>query len=171
MRRTSLIQRSKTAVAIALVLSMQSACLAEDNAVDAFRNWAGFFGGGVWRTKVEGSQHEHRYQKLNGGRFQSAVTIDNNRRAHLIGGVDPNSRRFRLWQFGADGSVTVIEVRQLETDSWMLNGRGAGPNGRSRYRSRVTRTGPDSTREEMLEYQVNGEAQPTSMRIWKRTDD
>ena len=84
--------------------------------------------------------------------------------------MDPESDTCRLWQFGSDGSVTVFELTQLNKDTWLLTGSGSGPKGNSRYRSRVTRTGPDSTKEEMLEYVLDGKPKPTTVRTWKRTE-
>ena len=97
--------------------------------------------------------------------------MDADTRADIMIGFDPASGKCQFWQFGSDGCVTIFEVTQVNKDVWMLKGVGRGPNGETRYRSKVTRTGPDSTREEMLEYVLNGTAQATTVRIWNRTRD
>ena len=144
---------------------------AAGNSLEAFHNWADFFHGGVWRAKVNGQEHEHRYERIYNGRLQIGETVDAGVRARIVIGIAPASGNCRLWQFGSDGCVTIFDLKQVDRDTWLLTGTGHGPKGKTRYRSKVTRTGPNSTREEMLEYVLNGTKQPTTVRNWQRAKE
>ena len=136
-----------------------------------FHNWSKFFQGGVWRTTINEQEHVHRYEMVSDGRFQFGETLDAGVRARIVIGVDPATGNCRIWQFGSDGCVTAFDLKQIDRDSWMLKGIGQGPKGNTSYRSKVTCTGPNSTREEMLEYVLNGVKQPTTVRTWNRTKE
>ena len=144
---------------------------AADNSDRTFQNWAKFFHGGVWRTTAGGRQHEHRYEKIYDDRLQVGETIDAGVRARLVIAVDPSDGNCRFWQFRSDGCVTIFKLQEVDGDTWDLTGTGNGPKGETKYRSRVTRTGPNSTKEELLEYVLNGVEQPTTVRNWRRSQE
>ena len=144
---------------------------AAENAEATFQNWAEFLQGGVWRTTVNGQKHEHRYETIYDGRLQIGETLDAGLRARIVVGVDSKIGTCCLWQFGSDGCVTTFKLNEIDHNTWVLTGSGNGPKGETRYRSRVTRTGPNSTKEEMLEYVLNGAKQPATDRTWRRTKE
>ena len=137
----------------------------------AFKSWSNFFHGGVWRTTIDEQHHEHRYEKIYDGQLQVGETVDAGLRSKIVVGLDPANEECRLWQFGSDGGVTVFSIKEMDPNTWVLTGKGNGPQGETRYRSKVTRIGPNSTKEEMLEYVLNGTKQPTTVRTWRRTKE
>ena len=171
MTRRIAVQFAQVLTVISLVVLPNLNMHAADNPEAALKNWADFLHGGVWRTTVNDQKHEHRYETVYDGRLQIGETVDAGVRAKLVVGIDPQSGNCRFWQFGSDGCVTIFDLKEMDHDTWILTGSGNGPKGKTRYRSRITRTGPNSTQEEMLEYVLNGTKQPTTVRIWNRTKE
>lgn len=171
MKRSNTVLLSHAVAFCSLLAFSVSNSHAAEASQAAFKSWSNFFHGGVWRTTVNEQHHEHRYEKIYNGQLQVGETVDGGLRSRIVVGLDPANEECRLWQFGSDGCVTVFSIKEIDPNTWVLTGKGSGPQGETRYRSKVTRIGPNSTNEEVLEYVVNGTKHPKTVRAWRRTKE
>ena len=157
-------------IALALfAVSMVAAGTANaGTAEDVFESWSSVFSGGTWTTIVDSQPHEHSYRKVLGGRFLEIETKDGSRSSKVVLGIDPRTKKCTFWQFDNQGGVTRIHLTEMGDNSWLLEGTGSGPDGKSRYKSKVTLIDRNHTQEEMIEHIVNGESQPKQTRHWTR---
>ena len=156
-------------ISLALVVSTIAAGTANaGTAEEVFDSWTSAFTGGTWTTTIDGQPHKHAYRKVLGGKFLELETKDGRRSSRVMLGIDPKTKKCTFWQFDDQGSVTKIELTTASGNVWLLEGTGSGPDGKSRYRSKVTLIDKNHTREEMIEHLVNGKAQPTQTRHWTR---
>ena len=166
MRRDTILLSSLTSMLV--VGSMAMAGESETPGRKVLKAWGDFFSGGTWTTNSLGTQHQHKYRTVLNGNLIEGALLDGKVSSKLIVGVDPQTKKCKMWHFLSDDTVIQYRVTQQAKGKWLLEGKGNGPKGSSSYRSRVTRLDKNSTKEEMLEHVHNGEKQPLGTRVWKR---
>lgn len=134
----------------------------------AFKEWGDFLVGGVWvTTGTDGNAGQERFEWVLGESFLMLEWKYGKAGTLSFAGIDPKTGKLACWEFDDEGRVWKGTVT-IDKDEWTWSSEGDGVNGRSAWKSRSKRVGPDEGRSEILEDVIDGKKQPTKTITGKR---
>jgi hypothetical protein len=134
----------------------------------AFREWGDWMAGGVWVfTDSEGSTSEERWEWILDKAFLMGNWKIGKDMGLSLAGMEPATGKLACWEFDDKGRVWKGTVT-ADKDTWTWSSEGQGKNGRSMWKSRATKVGPDEGRSELLEQVEDGKKLPARTATSKR---
>jgi len=155
-------------VALVVFTGATSNAFAQSKATDTFSSFTKLAMGGTWTATVGDAKLEHSYSWAAGEKFAQLKTKGGISPSVAIFGVDLEADSCNWWFFSDDGGHSKLLLTQESDGVWILQGQGMGVDGKTKYKSRVTRIDDDTINEDIVELVGNGVKQPNTTITWKR---
>jgi hypothetical protein len=134
----------------------------------AFRELGDWEAGGVWEsTGSDGSTSEERWEWVLNKSFLTNNWKIGKDTGLSIAGTDPATGKLACWEFDDQGRVWKGTIT-ADKDALSWSSEGQGKKGRSTWKSRTTKVGPDEWRSELLEQIEDGKKLPGKTTVGKR---
>ena len=149
---------------LGLMVVCQSVARGEVNAVEAFEAHAKLMTGGVWvSTDKDGKVVVDRHVPSKSKKFIQVRSVVGDEYAAGILGVDPESRKLKLWSFREDGAVGVWTCTKYEDGRWTWEGQTVGLGGKESGKAVAIKVNDNE-----LKLVIEGDGDQRIENVWKR---